>query len=1243
MDVYQELQGSTIVPGCLPPPSISIVPALSPNPAVSQRTIPRKSISSIGALFGGSMTFDYFGARKSKRFNSFSEIERIRNERPTALLSSLIKTLKANHVPGPILVRAESEFTLTLGSGAQFEVAGIAPVLVSTLTREGLEKVGESLEVLAIKKPKLASCLLTPSADKSLDHQVRAIHREISALSHKGFEEHPNIVRLLGWGLCLDTLENDFTDAPIIPLLILERAEYNLQQFLFHRRGEILPLNSDRRYELCRDICHGIGEGLGVLHAEGIAHGDLKLENILLFDTPAGWLPKLCDFGLSTELGDMSLNVRYYGTHGWRAPEVLKQDRKPIRVQSLKMCDIFAYGLVVRCVFTILPSAPLSAEDENGASNIFLLSARAVHHNAKGWLPMDRLALVLICLHKSLQKRPYLRSHKPWQVFDRTYADGRLRRMVETSVASKCLRIGLHWLGKVKKALWRNFLGLYHRTKMIAGYLWVVLTGRLFQVIAVACDRPKQVLSNLARRIDLLLLPHVRQERQIVYLSVLHQYRQILNLPSDPDSINSFIHPDGRCLPLETFYDDLLHTSARCRSFSRLLDHGDWGVDPQAMYRLYALARLRSRMQGCCWARVANAQAPYITILEDVIRGPHELRTLAWLARGEVGLRELGELKHKEDSGQQPWRCLYSGLHDGGCEFQSVEDHRGSLQPATESSWVCSHSRLNHTGCSYVKSSRCNRKTRHSQYQHFAHRLTVQERIDRFLLLLQMGYSFGQRPCATEPTIFCKFLQAFKHQTANETMDWSTVMFRPKPQPTKALLEMIRCFYGIARSESTSDEARYFLTGQLPEHADISQGTEFSTTALHEAVRACYYPAVEALLRSRFVTNARDRNNKTAFQIALECRQQNLADDDWLQIERIIALLQQNQPINQPLTFARPPHLKFGLPLGWRQLYYSPQSTIYQEAYTCSITLRRPRFGLFDDRRLALGHRQLAVQGQTYYLDLVHFLTADMADNELNEDYGSPKFLDRWFTTDVAQAKTLVLMRYRPRISWLLPTTSPFSYLTKLVARLKRYIRSNPSPIPPERKMATSHGTCTDSFFSELTKNIIQTSRLGLTGAWPQYSVPMPQSPDSIDHNSMVYPHRPDQELQSADNLHAEHNHGAFVLSDLEWRTVPATSLSRHASHEGNSVSQTSDNLAADEDDEILISFSRLFGGRKRPKPGGRRRQEKSRMNLHAIRAGPAPQEDIVAWYPGMAQKGAVLVPVCQEIAVHLISPCGEP
>lgn len=136
--------------------------------------------------------------------------------------------------------------------------------------------------------------------------------------------QHPNIIRLL------DIFEN-----PEYIFIVLEYLTGgDLFQYLDKRDFKI---TEDR----ARSIAHSIGAALYYLHSYGIAHRDLKLENILMGTQDDDTDLKLVDFGLSKILGPNETSTDPFGTLSYVAPEVLLQ--KPYG----KNVDLWSLGVIV--------------------------------------------------------------------------------------------------------------------------------------------------------------------------------------------------------------------------------------------------------------------------------------------------------------------------------------------------------------------------------------------------------------------------------------------------------------------------------------------------------------------------------------------------------------------------------------------------------------------------------------------------------------------------------------------------------------------------------------------------------------------------------------------------------------------------------------------------------------------------------------------------------------------------------
>ena len=98
--------------------------------------------------------------------------------------------------------------------------------------------------------------------------RVFCLIKDIEIMHHPPLASHPNIVGLLGYGWNLS--ENS-----ALPFLVTEYAEQGtLRDFL-----RKVPTSTISKLQLCGNIA----SGLHAMHMCGVSHGDLKLENVLVF------------------------------------------------------------------------------------------------------------------------------------------------------------------------------------------------------------------------------------------------------------------------------------------------------------------------------------------------------------------------------------------------------------------------------------------------------------------------------------------------------------------------------------------------------------------------------------------------------------------------------------------------------------------------------------------------------------------------------------------------------------------------------------------------------------------------------------------------------------------------------------------------------------------------------------------------------------------------------------------------
>ncbi|KAK4231615.1 hypothetical protein QBC38DRAFT_407579 [Podospora fimiseda] len=309
----------------------------------------------------------------------------------------------------PLIEARDLTFDSRLGNGTTFEV-----------TRQVLDDSREYPYYVAVKR------LLLPSNTDSIDHRDKlrrrneSAARELRVLTASALQGNHTILPLLGYG---------WTEDPsgIRPYLVVDYSNHGtLPQYLARIRTAL----SERR-EFALDVA----VGLKALHDAHIIHGDLKPENVLVFDTldlslGRVQMAKLSDFGSSIfhQPGHVDKHLVYAGTPLYKAPEQAERGRfrraEWSSPQHMYMADIYSLGLTLwdvmksgECYFDQrwlnMGEFPLHflerilVSEQDGILNRAAAFCRDIFRDSEEAL-LERA--VSETLHSTLREDPFLRS-----------------------------------------------------------------------------------------------------------------------------------------------------------------------------------------------------------------------------------------------------------------------------------------------------------------------------------------------------------------------------------------------------------------------------------------------------------------------------------------------------------------------------------------------------------------------------------------------------------------------------------------------------------------------------------------------------------------------------------------------------------------------------------------------------------------------------------------------------------------
>jgi len=152
--------------------------------------------------------------------------------------------------------------------------------------------------------------------------------------------KHPNIIKIVHYE---QDRASPYADKKLIgegPYTIMEFAPYgDLFDFLKNYKKQI----DDK---LIRTYFRQLVDGVEYLHIKGIAHMDLKLENLLIAED---YSLKITDFDISYIIGDEKVYSK--GTKNYRAPEVAEAVCRDFWAADMYAIGVILFILKTRGVF----------------------------------------------------------------------------------------------------------------------------------------------------------------------------------------------------------------------------------------------------------------------------------------------------------------------------------------------------------------------------------------------------------------------------------------------------------------------------------------------------------------------------------------------------------------------------------------------------------------------------------------------------------------------------------------------------------------------------------------------------------------------------------------------------------------------------------------------------------------------------------------------------------------------------
>ncbi|KAL4723028.1 hypothetical protein ACLX1H_010269 [Fusarium chlamydosporum] len=138
----------------------------------------------------------------------------------------------------------------------------------------------------------------------------------------------------------INTGQWDWSENQIPTFFTFYTEQGTVRNFLQRNNTVFLPQK--------RNFAIDIASGLHALHAADVAHGDINLDNTLVFPNPnndGSWMSKVSNFTSSIFGLSSRRQTLYSGTTLYSAPEV-RGRHAPILSDQLIQCESYSYGLL---------------------------------------------------------------------------------------------------------------------------------------------------------------------------------------------------------------------------------------------------------------------------------------------------------------------------------------------------------------------------------------------------------------------------------------------------------------------------------------------------------------------------------------------------------------------------------------------------------------------------------------------------------------------------------------------------------------------------------------------------------------------------------------------------------------------------------------------------------------------------------------------------------------------------------